>query len=120
MEHACVKTRAPRNRTLRCDDREAATLGKRLLTLASPARAGEIQGKIIHQDIFDAAPRLPATFADLLILDPPYNLTKNYNGEVFHEKALRQYAGWFERILQAIKHTLKPSASVYACADWKT
>jgi len=28
------------------------------------------------------APRLPPAFVDLLILDPPYNLTKNYHGNV--------------------------------------
>jgi len=95
-------------------------LGKRLLRLASPACAGQIEGKIINQNIFDAAPHLPAAFVDLLILDPPYNLTKNYNGEMFREKEMHKYAEWFERILRALRHTLKPAASVYACADWKT
>lgn len=114
------KVRSPRNRTLRCNAREAAELGAALMTLNAPATVKTITDKIIHQDVFDAAPRLPSGFVDLLILDPPYNLTKNYHGKVFSEAKKTEYAAWFEKVIRAIRRTLKPAASVYACADWKT
>lgn len=114
------KTRSPRNRTLRCSAREAAELGDQLIALAAPASVKQIQDKIIRQDIFDAAPYLPAGFVDLLILDPPYNLTKDYHGKKFMQTEQVEYAAWFERVIQALRHTLKSTASVYACADWKT
>lgn len=117
---AADKIRSPRNRTLRCSAREAADLGAALMTLKAPAPVKKITDKIIHQDVFDAAPRLPAGFVDLLILDPPYNLTKNYHGKVFPEAKKTEYAAWFEKAIRAIRHTLKPAASVYACADWRT
>ena len=120
---AAVKTKkaaAPHNRTLQCDAAEISRLGGRLLTLSRPARLAKIENKIICQDFFDAARYLPAAFADLLILDPPYNLSKNYNGSRFVEKEKREYAEWFERIALAARRALKPDASLYVCADWKT
>lgn len=112
--------RAPRNRTLRCGDEESAELGAQLITLAAPAQIAGIDGKIIHQDIFDAAAYLPSAFVDLMFLDPPYNLTKNYHGQLFLEKQKTEYAVWFERMLLSVRHTLKPAASLYVCADWRT
>ncbi len=117
------KARAPRNRTLHCDAAEAAALGARLTTLTAPVGShaiDAIDGKIIHQDIFAAAQYLPAAFVDLLIIDPPYNLTKNYHGQRFLEKEKPEYAAWFESMLRSVMHTLKPNASLYVCADWRT
>ncbi|MDD9858723.1 MAG: site-specific DNA-methyltransferase [Gammaproteobacteria bacterium] len=114
------RTRSPRNRTLRCSEQESAKLGARLLVLTSPAPVKKIKDKIINQNIFDAAPRLPSGFVDLLILDPPYNLTKNYHGKTFPETEKNKYAAWFEKVIRSIRHTLKPAASVYVCADWRT
>ena len=114
------KIRSPRNRTLRCDEEEATKLSVNFLTLAASASSEEIKDKIINQNIFDAAPCLPSSFVDLLILDPPYNLTKNYHGKIFLETEKNKYAEWFEKIILSIKHTLKPTASVYVCADWRT
>ncbi len=117
---ASAKARSPRNRTLVCGEEEAVKLSGQLLTLAASAPIGKVQGKIIHQNIFDAAPRLPSSFVDLLILDPPYNLTKNYTGRMFLKKEKNAYARWFEKIIMSIRHTLKPAASLYVCADWRT
>ena len=111
---------APRNRTLRCSDEEINVIGGGLTTLSASAVLDAVVGRMIWQDIFVAAPYLPSAFADLLILDPPYNLNKNYGGEVFAAKTDADYAAWFERILLSVQHTLKAAASVYVCADWKT
>lgn len=114
------KVRAPRNRTLRCNETEIKELGEQLLTLHAPVALADVSDRIVHQDVFVAAEYLPSAFADLLILDPPYNLTKNFQGEIFSMKNQAVYAAWFSKMLTAIKHTLKPTASVYVCADWKT
>ncbi len=115
-----AKTRSPRNRTLHCDAEEAPKLSTHLLTLAAPASVEDIKDKIISQDVFEAAPLLPSSFVDLLVLDPPYNLTKNYHGKIFLETEKNKYAKWFEKVILSIRHTLKPTASVYVCADWRT
>jgi len=55
-----------------------------------------------------------------MILDPPYNLTKNYNGHVFQAKEAEAYATWFDDVLSSLLPFLRPTATVYACSDWQT
>ncbi len=117
---AAVPSGAPRNRTLKCGNGEIAQLSGKLLTLRRSARVAAVENQIIHQDFFDAAKYLPEAFADLLILDPPYNLSKDYNGGKFVEKSGQEYAEWFEQIAAAARRALKPDATLYVCADWKT
>lgn len=89
----------------------------RLTAAVSEAR---ITNSLIHQDIESALPHLPNAFVDLLILDPPYNLTKNFNGHVFRVQEASQYQSWFESALKGLLRVLKPKASVYVCSDWQT
>ena len=120
MKNGGGEVKSQRNRTLSCDERELAELSGRLLTLSAPAAVGDIENNMIHQDIFEAAPRLPSGFVDMMFLDPPYNRTKNFNGGVFAEKKKGDYAAWFEKAVRAVRHVLKADASVYVCADWQT
>ncbi len=115
-----MKQRAPRNRTLTCSAEELSMLQQSLIRLDSQIGVNEIRDRIIHQDLFTAAPFLPHDFVDLLIMDPPYNLSKNYNGQLFKEKDHNDYQTWFQSVLRLIKPTLKPTASLYICADWRT
>lgn len=115
-----MKTRAPRNRTLTCTEHEAANLAIELLKLADPAAVENVTDRIINQDFFDAVPLLPRSFVDLLILDPPYNLTKDFNGHVFRAQEAERYASWFKDMLATMIPLLKPTASVYVCSDWRT
>ncbi len=115
-----MKERAPRNRTLTCGDAEMAELASGLLRLSAPARPEMIIGRIIHQDFHEVRRFLPPAFADLVILDPPYNLTKNYNGQVFHAKEAEAYTTWFDDVICSLMPLLRPTATVYACSDWQT
>jgi len=115
-----MKERAQRNRTLTCSDVELTTLASKLLHLTAASRPEEIIGRIINQDFHDARQFLPFAFADLVILDPPYNLTKNYNGRVFHAKEAEEYQTWFEEVISSIVPLLSPSATIYVCSDWQT
>jgi len=115
-----MKERAPRNRTLTCSDTELATLASGLLRLSSPVRPEEVIGRVIHQDFQNVHRFLPPAFADLVILDPPYNLTKNFNGHVFQAKEAEAYSAWFDKVLTALVPLLRATATVYACSDWRT
>ncbi len=64
--------------------------------------------------------KLPNHFVDLLFLDPPYNLSKNYNGSLFKQKSDASYTDWFRNILKCVQPLLKPNATIYVCADWAT
>jgi len=91
-----------------------------LLSLTSPASPSELTDSIVNQDLEDALPLLPANFIDLMVIDPPYNLTKDYNGRVFKSRGAEDYIAWFDRILSSLLPTLRPNASVYVCSDWNT
>ena len=115
-----MKSRAPQNRTLVCDEDEIARLSERIVSLHAPAEAADLEDTVICQDFFDAVQYLPQNAVDLLILDPPYNLSKNYNGHLFKEKEKAEYQEWFTRIVVELSPTLTSSATVYVCSDWRT
>lgn len=109
-----------RNKTLACTDAEVDRYGKDLITVSGTVTCASILNKIINQDSFDALRYMPSHFADLVVLDPPYNLSKKYNTTDFKQKDSASYRRWFEAFLNALMHTLKPHASIYVCSDWKT
>lgn len=115
-----AKKRAPRNRTLTLTAEEAKTLAAKLIQLVKPTSINGITNQVINQDIMEALQHLPKQFVDLMIIDPPYNLTKNYNGHVFKSRQAEDYASWFENILSSLLPLLRPKATVYVCSDWKT
>ena len=57
---------------------------------------------------------------DLLIVDPPYNLTKTFNGSTFKRQPLAEYEEWLHSWLSLVVPLLKPSASVYVCSEWRS
>lgn len=115
------KTRAPRNRTITLLENEITEL-KGKLAGANDIRADAPESflnRTINSDLMEVLPRLPDAFADLIIIDPPYNLSRNFNGLHFNarsEEAYDEYlAGWFPQVCKK----LKPSGSLYICGDWK-
>jgi site-specific DNA-methyltransferase (adenine-specific) len=115
------KERSPRNRTLTVSDDERSILKKKLIfSNTEKMTAAQIINKTICGDLFALLDLLPIEFADLLILDPPYNLSKDFNGLKFSktsdEAYLEYLKGWFPQIIK----TLKPNGSVYLCGDWKS
>ena len=89
-------------------------MSKALLNLDAPASVSDIQGRIIQQDFFSAGQYLPKAFVDLLIMDPPYNISKNYHGHLFKEKERGKYQDWFSSVLRLVKPLLKPAATISA------
>jgi len=115
-----MKVRAPRNRTLTCTEKELSALSCKLLQLSHPATVDDVTNRVINQDFQNACPLLPHSFADILILDPPYNLTKDFNGHVFCARKAVEYASWFDSMLATLIPFLRPRSSVYVCSDWRT
>src|SRR5688572_24300024 len=113
-------TRAPRNRTLTLPDSERQHYANHLLRLAAPVAIDEILDRTIYGDLLDVLPYLPAGFVDLLIVDPPYNLTKDFGAARFQQTSTAAYQGWVEAWLVPLLRTLKPTASIYLCGDWRS
>lgn len=105
------------NRTLTLTDEDRERLRLRLIQI--PAQgflqppSGTIQG-----DSLELAKVLPDHFVDLLVLDPPYNLTKTFNGQRFLKRSVADYTHWLDQVITALKPLLKPTASIYICGDW--
>ncbi|NJL47269.1 MAG: site-specific DNA-methyltransferase [Leptolyngbyaceae cyanobacterium SM2_5_2] len=115
-----MKPRAPKNRTLDISHAEQDLFAKRLINLHHPASAEAILGKTICQDLLHALAYLPNHFIDLLIVDPPYNLNKDFNGKKFRRRSEVDYENWLNSWIPNLKKLLKPTASAYFCADWRT
>ena len=77
------------------------------------------ENKIINADILKALAHIPDAFADLIIIDPPYNLTKNFGGRVFNAMTSEAYDAFLESWFPAVCRKLKPNGSLYICGDWK-
>jgi len=80
----------------------------------------EVLGSTICQDAFEVLPRLPSGVFDLIVADPPYNLTKSFNGRTFRRTDLDQYEAWLGSWLPEMRRLLKPTGSIYVCGDWRS
>jgi len=114
------KIRAPRNRTITLTEKEKSLFAKDLIQITESVQVDFITNRIANQDVFQIVELLPEKFADLIILDPPYNLTKTFHSSTFKKRSIEQYAQWFENLLVKLLPTLKKSASIYVCSEWFT
>lgn len=115
-----IKERAPYNRTLQVNEEEIAELKKRLLFSAGFAfTENEIINKTICGDLFQTIDLLPDAFADLIIIDPPYNLSKDFAGMKFRQMNDNAYLEYLRSWFPKVAKKLKPDGSLYLCGDWK-
>lgn len=112
--------RAPRNRTIVLSEQDAACLRARLVVLDQPVPVSECVGRTILGDSFQVLPLLPEKCVDLLIVDPPYNLTKAYNDSTFKRRSDGAYENWFRSWVSLTAPLLKPTGSVYVCSEWRS
>jgi site-specific DNA-methyltransferase (adenine-specific) len=115
-----MKQRAPRNRTIDLSPNEPTALQSRVVRPTGPLELEQIRDRTINDDLFRILDWLPSSFADLVFLDPPYNLTKSFNGMVFLERSVEKYREWLESWFPKLLRTLKPNGSVYICGDWRS
>jgi len=115
------KIRADRNRTLTVSPEEAAVLKADILyadalSAADPARSID---RIINGDMLAVLDRIPDGIADLIIVDPPYNLSKSFNSSKFSSMSSESYADYLRTWVHKLCTKLKPNGSLYMCGDWK-
>ncbi len=113
------KQRAGRNRTMTLNDAEREELRKEILILSDNCTVDDAIDKTFNQDLFEALEHLPKHFVDLLIIDPPYNLSKNFAGNKFKKTDDAAYTDYVRSWLPKVMELLKPDGSVYICCDWK-
>ncbi len=115
-----TKKRAPRNRTLTVDESEYQELKKTLVELKNPCNSLKaVLNSTILGDSLTTLKLLPSHSIDLVILDPPYNLSKDFNGFKFKSRSESAYLEYLQSWFPEISRLLKPTGSVYLCGDWK-
>ncbi len=114
------RPRGERNRTIALSLEEQQSYQTHLFQLKDPLIKERCENITIHQDIFDVLPLLPDRFVDLLFIDPPYNLTKSFNGTIFKKRSLHEYEQWLDSLMKQLIRLMKPTASLYICGDWRS
>ena len=84
------------------------------------ADKASILNQFILGDSLEIMEKLPEKFVDLLIVDPPYNLAKDYHGNKFNPKSQEDYRAYTIAWLEKAIPLLKDTASIYVCCDWKS
>lgn len=108
------------NKTIDLTIEEGKVYLDRCVKIDSRTDVGSILDKTLLGDTFEILSLMPEKFIDLLIVDPPYNIDKDFHGNKFKKSAdgiYEEYTkAWIERVLPLLKNT----ASVYVCCDWKS
>ena len=112
--------KAERNRTLTIADDERIALKQDITTLDQISSGFSFDNTTIQADLFDVLPLMPDAFADLIIIDPPYNLAKDFNGTKFKSMSNDDYENYLRSWFGNVCDKLKPDGSLYLCGDWKS
>ena len=108
------------NKTIDLTIEEGKVYLDRCIKVNSRTDVESILDKTLLGDTFEILSLMPEKFIDLLIVDPPYNIDKDFHGNKFKKSADSIYEeytkAWIEKVLPLLKNT----ASVYVCCDWKS
>lgn len=114
-----MKQRAERNRTLTIKDEERDFLRRQLLEEVDVVNLNAFENKIIRADLLNIIDSIPDNTADLIIIDPPYNLSKDFNGLKFNARSKDAYLEYLRLWFGRVSKKLKDTGSLYLCGDWK-
>lgn len=115
------KIRAKRNRTLTITEEERFFFAQKLLKPLPNHQLShaEILNQTICANLFEVIDFLPKEFADLILVDPPYNLSKNFHGFKFRSADNQAYLEYLRSWFGKVVSLLKPNGSLYLFGDWK-
>lgn len=114
-----MTTNAPRNRTLSLSEQDVKSLTPLLVHKKDLEKGGSFVNRTINEKLTDVLPLLPNQFADLIIIDPPYNLTKDFDTIKFNATNEAKYIEYLNEWLPLVVQKLKPTGSLYMCGDWR-
>lgn len=109
-----------RNKTIDMSIEEGKKYLDRCISIDEKVEIEDIKNKTILGDSLEVLKHFPDKFIDLLIVDPPYNINKDFGGNKFKEESDEWYEEYTEEWIKAVKPLLKEKASIYICCDWKS
>ena len=116
-----TKEKAPNNRTIDTSLEQGEDYLSRCRQVSRPVSdLAELENSIIWGDTFNTMPLLPKGSVDLMIVDPPYNLTKQYDGTTFNRKKEETYRQYTYSWVKLAAPLLKEGGTIYVCCDWRS
>lgn len=112
------KARANRNRTLTIAENEITTLEKVIIN-ANDLKKSFADNSVINADLFDCLDAIPNDYFHLIILDPPYNLAKDFHGNKFSKLNTTSYEAYLRSWFGKVCDKLAPNGTLYMCGDWQ-
>lgn len=112
------KLRSERNRTLTISENEIPELEKSILSI-NDIKSKFVDNSIINGDLFDCLDYIPNEYFNLIIIDPPYNLDKDFNGNKFSSMKSDAYEEYLRSWFYKVCDKLAPNGTLYMCGDWK-
>ena len=115
------KDKASRNKTIDTPISEGQVFLEHCITVTEKQPTlDSVIDKTILGNMLEVCALLPEKSIDLIIADPPYNLTKSFNGTTFAKKSTKAYEEYTREWLSAVKPLLKDTGSIYVCCDWES
>lgn len=108
-----------RNKTLKVNREEIPILQK-FISNIEDLKEGLKKEMIINADLYDCLDHIPNEYFDLIIIDPPYNIDKDFNGFKFSSMNRAQYEDYLRSWFYKVSDKLKKDGSLYMCGDWKS
>lgn len=112
------KARANRNRTLTIAENEITTLEKGIIH-ADDLKKSFADNSVINADLFDCLDAIPNDYFHLIIIDPPYNLAKDFHGNKFSKLNTTSYEAYLRTWFGKVCDKLAPNGTLYMCGDWQ-
>ncbi len=115
-----MKAKSSRNKTIDFKIEEGKKYLKDAIYFNKNVKFEDMINSNIIGDTFEVLKNVKDDSIDLIIVDPPYNLRKNYHGNVFSEKKSLEYREYTKKWIALLNPKLKKSGSIYICCDWKS
>lgn len=112
--------KAERNKTIDITPEAGKEYLQRCVSCSEKSELREILDKTILGDSLKVLPLLPVKFVDLMIVDPPYNIAKDFHGNKFRKTSDEMYEEYTEDWINKVKPLLKDNATIYVCCDWES
>ena len=112
--------RAPRNKTLTLTDKDRLQLAADIVGAEAIAGCGSSDGMIVNADLSEVIGAVPDGVADLIIIDPPYNLRRTFGAVTFERSTTEDYEKYLRSWFHEVCRKLRPDGSLYMCGDWRS
>lgn len=115
-----MKKKSEKNKTIDFKIENADKYLERALYFNNDLKFQDYINSTIIGDSFEVLDKIENKSIDLIIVDPPYNLRKNYHGNIFTVQSEENYKEYTKKWIEKLKHKLKENGSIYVCCDWKS